>query len=293
MKRCPTCKQDLPLEDFPPSHRLINGKQCRKCHVSRIRVRELKTKYGLTPDAVIKMQERQHDRCLGCQQELPRNFCVDHDHATGKVRGLLCRPCNLVLGLVKEDRARLTRLRLYLDRDETKSSIYVIGSLRNREITKVSAQLRNVGHVVWDAWVAAGPEADDYWRDYEQEQGHDMAEALKGLAAQNVFYFDKGLIDLADIGVLIMPCGKSGHLELGYMAAQGKRTYVLLDAPPERFDVMAQFATGVYERVEDLIEVLSSSQVGGTTTSAGAYDHAHSSWPYPNLRLDLGRTNLP
>lgn len=238
---------------FARSHRFINGKECSKCHTAKVRTRELRKKYNLTRDGVEEIRQRQHGRCLGCMRELPRNYCIDHDHATGLVRGLLCRSCNLTLGMVREDKAVLTRLRLYLDRDPSKQSIYLIGSLRNRGVSSLAAELRKHGFIVWDEWLAAGPDADDYWRDYEKEKGHDMAQALKGLAAQNVFYFDKSLIDLADIGVLVMPCGKSAHLELGYMAAQGKPTYVLLDKPPERFDVMAEFASGVTTDIDKLV----------------------------------------
>jgi hypothetical protein len=49
-----------------------------------------------------------------------------------------------------------------------------------------------------------------------------------------------------------MPAGKSGHLELGWMAGQGKKTYVLFDEVPKRYDVMYNFTNGVFMRVEEL-----------------------------------------
>lgn len=253
-QRCPGCMEDLDLQKYPPSHRGKKGKQCRKCHVDRQRRANLKRNYGLTIDDVSAMIKRQGGLCLGCQKELPRNYVIDHDHKNGRVRGILCRPCNLTLGLIEDDKARLTRLRLYLERDSNKTNIYVIGSLRNKEVTIVSAALRSAGFSVWDEWVAAGPEADEYWQRYETAKGHSFTEALNGLAAQNVFYFDKGLIDLADAGILVMPAGKSAHLELGYMAAKGKKTYIFQDKEPERFDVMPQFAKLVTTRLEEIID---------------------------------------
>jgi nucleoside 2-deoxyribosyltransferase len=139
--------------------------------------------------------------------------------------------------------------------------IYLIGSLRNPEIPKIAAQLRTLtGQEVFDDWYAAGPEADDYWRDYEKEKGHSFREALKGYAARNVFLFDKGHLDRCRAAVLVLPAGKSGHLELGYVLGKGKPGYILLpDADPERFDVMYQFATGVYDDVNELAEALTFS----------------------------------
>ena len=44
-----------------------------------------------------------------------RHLHVDHDHETGKIRGLLCHACNIVLGLVKDDPDRLRLLANYLE----------------------------------------------------------------------------------------------------------------------------------------------------------------------------------
>jgi hypothetical protein len=160
--------------------------------------------------------------------------------------------------------------------------IYLIGSLRNPTIPDIAQQLRTAGHEVFDDWYAAGPEADDKWRDYEKGRGHSYIEALSGLAAKHVFDFDRFHLGRASDVVLALPCGKSGHLELGWALGQGKRGYVLLDSP-ERWDVMYKFATGVYDKLEDLIEVLSSSEVGGAGDSAAINDHALLGWPYSYL----------
>lgn len=134
--------------------------------------------------------------------------------------------------------------------------IYLIGSLRNPEVPKVARILREAGHEVFDDWYAAGPEADDHWMRYEQERGHDFARALDGYAARHVYEYDKSHLDRSGVGVLLMPAGKSGHLELGYMIGQGKPGYILLPSEPERFDVMYNFASGVYSSIEPLLKVL-------------------------------------
>lgn len=142
------------------------------------------------------------------------------------------------------------------------SKIYLIGSLRNPSIPEVAAKLRGAGHEVFDDWFAAGPEADDYWQKYETNKGHNFKEALEGYAAKNVYAFDKRHLDRNEMAVLLLPAGKSGHLELGYCIGTGKPGYILFDSNgmmPDRWDVMYQFATGVFFDVNDLIKELDDS----------------------------------
>ena len=61
-------------------------------------------KYGLTKNQVDDMLQNQNNKCEICKKEFGENnrYCVDHDHNTGKVRGILCHPCNVSLGLIKD-----------------------------------------------------------------------------------------------------------------------------------------------------------------------------------------------
>lgn len=137
------------------------------------------------------------------------------------------------------------------------AKIYLIGSLRNPRVPEIAAKFRNAGHEVFDDWYAAGPEADDYWQKYEMAKGHNYKQALQGYAANHVYHYDRSHLDRNEIAILLLPAGKSGHLELGYMVGQGKPCYILFDDQmPERWDVMYLFATGVFFKVEDLIKHL-------------------------------------
>ena len=62
------------------------------------RIRTLRQKYGLTLDDVRDMLVGQAGRCLICGLVPTTDLVIDHDHATGKVRGLLCSMCNRMLG---------------------------------------------------------------------------------------------------------------------------------------------------------------------------------------------------
>lgn len=134
--------------------------------------------------------------------------------------------------------------------------VYLIGSLRNPKVPKVATLLRIQGHEVFDDWFAAGPEADDYWQKYEQARGRTFEEALRGYAAGHVFEFDKTHLDATDAVVLLMPAGKSGHLEFGYCVGRGKRGFICMEREPERFDVMYRFAERICVGVPALIKAL-------------------------------------
>ena len=123
--------------------------------------------------------------------------------------------------------------------------VYLIGSLRNPNIPVLGNELRAKGYEIFDDWYAAGERADDEWQTYEQGRGHTFVEALKGFAAWHVFEYDKFHIDTSDVGVLMLPTGKSGHIEFGMFVGQNKPTFILLDGEPERFDVMYRSATAV------------------------------------------------
>jgi nucleoside 2-deoxyribosyltransferase len=141
-----------------------------------------------------------------------------------------------------------------------KGQIYLIGSLRNPLITDLGNALRKEGFSIFDDWMAAGEHADDSWRDYEKGKGHSYKEALAGKAAQHVFEFDKRNLDESEAAVLVMPAGKSAHLELGYMAGKGKRTFYYMEEEPDRYDVMLQFCDYICFGYNDLLECLKQSK---------------------------------
>lgn len=135
-------------------------------------------------------------------------------------------------------------------------SVYLIGSLRNEKIPHVGNLLRDHGWDAFDDWYGAGHEADDKWRDYENIRGRSHQDALFGYAARHTFAFDKHHLDRCDYAVLVMPAGKSGHLELGYFVGTGKPGFIYFDTVPDRYDVMHQFATNVFTSDVELIEGL-------------------------------------
>src|ERR1700757_2464970 len=100
LKYCWTCNREVQKE------------QSRGAHAKAIFER-----YGLTIDEYNGLYELQGGRCALCRIATgrTRRLSVDHDHKTGDVRGLLCRPCNTLLGRVRDSIAFFRRCIDYLD----------------------------------------------------------------------------------------------------------------------------------------------------------------------------------
>jgi hypothetical protein len=77
-------------------------------------------KYGMTLADYERMFEAQGGVCAICGEARPeeRTLHVDHDHATGVIRGLLCFRCNNALGDFREEYELFRRAAEYLDRDD-------------------------------------------------------------------------------------------------------------------------------------------------------------------------------
>lgn len=122
-KWCPACESAQPIANFPRNRSARDGLAgyCKPCHNARSKAtserlygggREyhLRRRYGLTSADVDAMIEAQGGTCATCAGPAQH---VDHDHATGKVRGVLCFNCNQALGNVRDDELTLGRLGRY------------------------------------------------------------------------------------------------------------------------------------------------------------------------------------
>jgi len=134
MKICKTCKTERPLQEFRrySKHRAGLKPNCIYCLRSANRSyynnntlkcneackrhykqnpeyyknKDLKKKFGISLEEWNQMFANQQGRCLICNihsDDLYKSLAVDHCHSTGAIRGLLCEPCNLAIGLLKEN----------------------------------------------------------------------------------------------------------------------------------------------------------------------------------------------
>lgn len=75
----------------------------KKANKAKVKNRRFLYLYGITLEHFNKMKVKQGGCCAICNKKPKTTLCVDHDHETGKVRGLLCGVCNRSLGLFQDD----------------------------------------------------------------------------------------------------------------------------------------------------------------------------------------------
>lgn len=107
------CRRGHVCERYVANNRCVecDNLSCRSAHPTygaryeRTRKHNLKALYGITPETFDQMLATQHNRCAICATafEARKQAHVDHDHQTGRVRGLLCTRCNMGIGYFKEN----------------------------------------------------------------------------------------------------------------------------------------------------------------------------------------------
>lgn len=134
--------------------------------------------------------------------------------------------------------------------------IYVASSWRNVEQPKIVQALRAIGHDVYDFRNPPGVIENGFrWSCLDPEwQAWHAATYRSALAlplAQRGFNSDFDGMKWADTGLLLLPCGRSAHLELGWMAGAGKRTIIWTrdDQEPELMNLLAGEICISYEEV--------------------------------------------
>lgn len=75
-----------------------------------------KRAYGITKDQFFELLEKQDYGCAICRKTVGISSAVDHDHDTGKVRGILCDPCNTSLGIFGDNLQGVMNVVDYLER---------------------------------------------------------------------------------------------------------------------------------------------------------------------------------
>lgn len=96
----------------------LNVAAYRKADPIRLKNTWLKQDFGITMEQYNELFAAQNGCCAICEAhpaKQKRHFAVDHDHATGKIRGILCTNCNTAIGKMEEDPIRMRRAAEYVE----------------------------------------------------------------------------------------------------------------------------------------------------------------------------------
>lgn len=138
-----------------------------------------------------------------------------------------------------------------------KRKIYVASSWRNLIQPHIVTTLRHMGHEVYDFRNPRPATAGFGWRQvgdfttpetYLRNIYHERC--LQG------FMFDKDALDWCDTCVLVLPCGRSAHIEAGYAIGQGKSTFILLSEDGFEPELMYLLANGMFNIPAELFEAI-------------------------------------
>lgn len=124
---CSQCKRELDEYYFYPRKNRKKQfsswcKDCLKVHRDKYAerakiVRRIRT-YNITERELDNLYNKQSSKCAICgiheKNTDKKSLCVDHDHTTGKIRGLLCDDCNVALGRFKDNIDNLKNAIRYL-----------------------------------------------------------------------------------------------------------------------------------------------------------------------------------
>ena len=133
-KKCTDCGEAKPFSEFYKHKGRKDGRHtvCKPCHKARAatfraqypekvkeskRKSDLKNLYGISPEEYDDMLAKQQGGCAMCGKKCKsgKSLSVDHCHATGKIRGLLCAKCNMSLGCLNDDPGLMRRGADYLE----------------------------------------------------------------------------------------------------------------------------------------------------------------------------------
>jgi len=132
--------------------------------------------------------------------------------------------------------------------------IYVASSWRNKYQQEVVAQLREMGHNVYDFKNppnGSGFQWSEIDLDWQKWSAKEYIKALDSNIALKGYYSDIGAMEWADCCVLVLPCGRSAHLEAGWFAGRGKKLYILT-RDGEEPELMALMATKIITNLEEI-----------------------------------------
>lgn len=138
--------------------------------------------------------------------------------------------------------------------------IYVASSWRNPYQPVIVETLRAFGFKVYDFrnpnpgnYGFSWSDIDVNWRDWSTEE---YIKALDHRIAQGAFKSDMSALEQSKYCILVLPCGRSAHLEAGYAVGAGKPTYIYIPESKTEPELMYKMATMITNNFDDIVEDL-------------------------------------
>jgi hypothetical protein len=167
--------------------------------------------------------------------------------------------------------------------------LYVASSWRNPYQQNTVALLRSAGHEVYDFMHPPGgdhlgfswAEVDEDWQRWNAAKYLDAIEHPIAVAG---FDSDFSAMQWADAGVLVLPCGRSAHLEAGWFVGAGKPLWIVLDeaefpAPGgSNPELMYRMATGLVQSASELLDALRCPVRSSITEQPCELPAGHEPW---------------
>ncbi len=136
--------------------------------------------------------------------------------------------------------------------------LYVASSWRNQRQPEVVEALR-AEHEVYDFRNPSPGDKGFAWSEIDPDWATWSASrymlALAHPVARAGFVVDAAAMEHAEACVLVLPCGRSAHLEAGWFVGRGRPLYILLDDPPTP-ELMYRFATSICSTVPDVLDAI-------------------------------------
>lgn len=142
----------------------------------------------------------------------------------------------------------------------------------------VLRQLQDLGHEVYDFKNPVPGNAGFSWKQCKMEWGDEInmydprlyiRHITSNKAAQAGFKLDRDALHWCDTCVLLLPCGRSAHLEAGYAMGQGKETFVVISQDNFEPELMYLLGDHICETVADLLVALNHASERRCNTTYG------------------------
>ena len=155
-----------------------------------------------------------------------------------------------------------------------KYDIYLASSWRNEKQPRILSALREAGYIVYDFKNPAPDNHGFHWSDidpnWKQWGPVELSNGLKNPIAIEGYQADITALVYSECCVLLLPCGRSAHLELGYAIRYGRPGIVYMESgePKIEPELMYKMARSIVTNPKELICVLKILGIGKTRQTA-------------------------